>query len=67
MPATAAALPSMIAAATPGVTMPACAPALDANNDGRYDVSDPVFLLNFLFGHGDIIDAPYTGIPALCP
>lgn len=46
---------------------PACPPALDVNSDDRYDVSDPVFLLRFLFQQADLVEPPYTGLPALCP
>ncbi|MBN1421833.1 MAG: hypothetical protein JXP34_23870 [Planctomycetes bacterium] len=38
---------------------PWCLDAADSNDDGRIDISDPTFLLFFLFLQGDMPRAPY--------
>ncbi len=35
-----------------GETEPTCADAADADDNGKVDVTDPVYLLNFLFTGG---------------
>jgi len=48
-------------------TNPTCREALDVNNDTQFDVSDPVFLLRFLFQQSVALEPPFSGSPALCP
>ena len=36
-----------------------CQDAADANDDGRVNVADPVFILDYLFGRGQEPPAPF--------
>ena len=36
-----------------------CGDAADTNDDGKVDISDPVFMLNFLFSGGGSPKEPY--------
>ncbi len=38
---------------------PQCFDAMDGNDDGQVDLSDPIFLLGFFFGGGPRIPQPY--------
>jgi hypothetical protein len=38
-----------------------CPDAMDANDDGKLDIGDPIFLLSFLFRGARPMPAPYPG------
>ena len=42
-----------------GTTLHDCLDAVDANDDGALDISDPVYLIGFMFGNGSIPPAPF--------
>ena len=48
-------------------TSPSCREALDVNADTQFDVSDPVFLLRFLFQQSVALQGPFSSLPGLCP
>lgn len=39
---------------------PPCWDAMDVNDDGQIDISDPTFLLNYLFGGGPLPPPPWS-------
>jgi hypothetical protein len=51
----------------PGRPTPRCADACDANDDGRLDVSDPLFFLAYLFARGDAPPPPGVKQPDIDP
>ncbi len=42
-----------------GAPEPGCIAALNTNGDDDVNITDPVFLLNFLFAGGPRLSAPY--------
>ena len=51
-----------------GAAAPGCLAALNTNGDGDVNIADPVALLNFLFGGGPMITAPYPDCgPGMLP